>query len=79
MAKISSYSVDSNVSLDDKLIGTDAENANETKNFLVGDILALPFPYVPVYADNAAAIDAGLLENQIYRIAGTDHLGVVHV
>jgi len=79
MGKISLYSVDGNVSYDDKLIGTDAENSNETKNFLIGDILALPLPYVPVYANNAAAIAGGLVENQVYRITGTDHLGVVHV
>jgi hypothetical protein len=79
MGKISSYSVDGNVSYDDKLIGTDAENSNETKNFLVGDILSLPLPNVPVYANNAEAQDNGLGENQVYRIAGTDYLGVVHI
>jgi hypothetical protein len=79
MARISSYSVDGSVSLDDKLIGTDAENSNETKNFLISDILALPLPNVPVYANNADAIDGGLAENQVYRISGTDYLGVVHV
>lgn len=79
MAKISSYSVDSSVSLNDKLIGTDAENSNETKNYLISDILSLPLPNVPVYENNAAAIDGGLGENQVYRISGTDQLGVVHV
>lgn len=79
MGKISSYSTDSNVSLSDKLIGTDVNSSNETKNYLISDILSLPLPYVPVYADNAAAILGGLVENQVYRIEGTDHLGVVHV
>lgn len=41
MAKISSYTSDSNVTLSDKLIGTDAENNNATKNFLVSDLLEL--------------------------------------
>lgn len=79
MAKISSYPVDSSVSLSDKLIGTDAENSNETKNYLISDILSLPLPNVPVYANNAAAILGGLSENKVYRISGTDQLGVVHV
>jgi hypothetical protein len=35
MAKISTYALDSLVSLDDRLIGTDAENSNVTKNFEV--------------------------------------------
>lgn len=39
MAKISTYSTDVLISTDDKLIGTDAENSNATKNFLVGDLL----------------------------------------
>lgn len=38
MAKISTYSVDNLISVDDKLIGTDAENSNLTKNFLIGDL-----------------------------------------
>jgi hypothetical protein len=39
MAKISTYSTDALISTDDKLIGTDAESSNATKNFLVGDLL----------------------------------------
>lgn len=78
MANISSYSTDNNVSYNDKLIGTDAEDQNKTKNFTVGDILALPLPSVPVYANNAAAISAGLVAGSVYRITGTDYLGVVH-
>jgi hypothetical protein len=41
MAKISSYVNDSLVTLSDRLIGSDNENANQTKNYLVGDIIAL--------------------------------------
>jgi len=40
MARIEIYGNDSNVTLDDRLIGTDALD-NSTKNFTVGDILAL--------------------------------------
>ena len=41
MAKISSYPSDSNVTLSDRLIGSDNENSNETKNFEIGDIVNL--------------------------------------
>lgn len=36
MGKISTYPTDTNVTLSDRLIGTDNENNNETKNFTVG-------------------------------------------
>jgi len=78
MSTINSYATDNNVTYNDKLIGTDAEDQNKTKNFTVGDILSLPLPSVPVYANNAAAIAAGLVAGNVYRITGTDYLGVVH-
>ena len=78
MSTISSYPNDGNVTYTDKLIGTDANDSNKTKNFTVGDILALPIPTVPVYANNAAALAAGLAVGKIYRITGTDNAGVVY-
>jgi hypothetical protein len=78
MSTINSYATDNNVTYADKLIGTDAEDQNKTKNFTVGDILALPLPSVPVYANNAAALLGGLVAGNVYRITGTDYLGVVH-
>lgn len=78
MATINSYAIDGSVSYNDKLIGTDAEDSNKTKNFTVGDILALPLQNVPVYANNAAAIAGGLVVGNVYRITDTDQLGVVH-
>lgn len=78
MGTINSYATDGNVTYNDKLIGTDAEDQNKTKNFTVGDILALPLPNVPVYANNTAALSAGLIAGNVYRITGTDYLGVVH-
>jgi hypothetical protein len=78
MSTINSYPTDGNVTYTDKLIGTDANDSNKTKNFTVGDILALPIPTVPVYANNAAAVAAGLAVGKIYRITGTDNAGVVH-
>ena len=38
MARITTYELDSNISLQDKLVGTDAEDNNLTKNFSVGDL-----------------------------------------
>lgn len=79
MSTINSYSIDNNVTYNDKLIGTDADDSSKTKNYTVGSILSLPLPSVPVYANNAAAIAAGLVAGNVYRITGTDYLGVVHV
>ncbi len=41
MAKISSYPIDNNISLSDKVIGTDADSNDATKNFTVGGLLNL--------------------------------------
>jgi len=41
MAKISSYPSDSNISISDRLIGTDAENNDATKNFELGAMFDL--------------------------------------
>jgi len=41
MAQISTYATTSTPTIDDKLIGTDVENENLTRNFLISDILAL--------------------------------------
>lgn len=78
MSNINSYSTDNNVSYNDKLIGTDAEDQNKTKNFTIGSILSLPLPNVPVYANNAAAIAGGLVVGRVYRITGTGQLGIVY-
>lgn len=78
MSNISSYPTDGSVSYNDKLIGTDAEDSNKTKNFTVGSILSMPLPSVPVYDDNIDALAGGLVAGNVYRITGTDQLGVVH-
>lgn len=41
MGKISTYSIDSLPTNDDKVIGSDNENSQITKNYLIGDILGL--------------------------------------
>lgn len=40
MARISTYGIDTNISNNDQLLGSDAENANITKRFTVGDLAA---------------------------------------
>jgi hypothetical protein len=77
MGNINSYATDNSVSYNDKLIGTDAEDSNKTKNFTIGSILSMPLPSVPVYANNTAAKAGGLVAGNIYRITGTDTAGVV--
>jgi hypothetical protein len=41
MAIISTYPIDGSVTLEDKLIGTDSEDTNKTKNYTISSILAL--------------------------------------
>ena len=41
MAKISQYAIDSTPSLSDKLIGTDVNDSNITKNYLISDLIGL--------------------------------------
>jgi hypothetical protein len=78
MARISSYPITGTPTLADKVIGTNVSNQDETVNFTLADILSLPLPSVPVYLNNAAALSAGLVAGNVYRITGTDYLGVVH-
>lgn len=78
MSNINSYPTDGSVSYADKLIGTDAEDSNKTKNFTIGSILSMPLPSVPVFANNAAAIAGGLAVGRVYRITGTGQLGIVY-
>jgi hypothetical protein len=76
MAKISSYPSDANVTTSDRLIGSDNENSNETKNFGVGDIINLASSiilpqiggtFVPY---TGATSDVFLGTNEIYANAG---------
>ena len=71
MTKISHYNLDSAVSKDDKIIGTDFDSS-ATKNFSVEDlaefILTAPIlSGIQDLADDTAAAAAGLEIGQIYR------------
>ena len=39
MARISTYAIDTNITANDLLVGTDAEDSNITKNFSIGDLV----------------------------------------
>ena len=73
MAQISTYSNVSSPDISDKLIGTDVENENVTKNFTISTILALLSSAsisLPEYASNDLAVSGGLLAGQLYRNEG---------
>ena len=50
MAKISTYPIDSSVSLADYVIGTDAEDSNITKNYTIGSLFAISSGHVNGYS-----------------------------
>ena len=74
MAQISTYASIQTPDVDDKLIGTDSENDNLTKNFTINSILNLISAAsisLPVYATNTAAIAGGLVAGNLYRNVGS--------
>lgn len=87
MTKISEYPDDSAISVEDKLIGTDAENDLETKNFTFADVISFlqlnllimntpSFTGIQEFTDNADAISEGLTTGKVYRTG--DVLKIVH-
>lgn len=87
MTKISQFPDDSQITVEDKLVGTDADNSLETKNFTFADVISFlqqnllilntpSLTGVLEYADNAAAVTAGLAVGKIYRTG--DVLKIVH-
>ena len=56
MARITTYAIDSAISGKDKLVGSDAEDSNITKNYLIADL----------------ANYIGCSRDTIYRLAKTD-------
>ena len=88
MSKINDYTILTTPALDDKLIGTRTAGTpeNATFNFTPALLNALfqanfnagtiVISSVPVYADNAAAIAAGLAMGKLYRTG--DVLKIVH-
>ena len=88
MAKINEYPINALPELDDKLIGTrvGGNPIDGTYNFTIAELLTLIsnnltatsfiLSNVNEYADNAAAITAGLNNGQVYRTG--DLLKIVH-
>jgi hypothetical protein len=87
MTKISQLPDDNDITVDDKLVGTDAENSLETRNFTFADVISFlqqnllilntpSFTGVLQYVDNAAAVSAGLAVGKVYRTG--DILKIVH-
>lgn len=80
MAKISTYTNAGTPTLDDKLIGTEigATPTDATKNFTVQQLLTLMFTEIensawtglPEYADNTAAVAAGLGVGKFFVSSG---------
>lgn len=74
MAKISTYPLDGTPNLGDKLIGTDIDNLNATKNYTIGQILSVPgsSAYVP-YTGATGNVDLGsnnLTANSFVKVGG---------
>lgn len=76
MSKISSYANDSTPNLGDKLIGTDVDNMNATKNFTIGQVLSLGSSsglLVP-YTGATGAVNLGvhsITANSFVKLGGT--------
>ena len=64
MARIENYGNDTLVTLDDKVIGTDAVD-NSTKNFTVGDIVALATAGTSLTAGTGISITNGVISSTI--------------
>lgn len=60
MAKISTYVIDSTPQLNDKVIGTDVNDNNITKNYTIGDIISLVPPIPSVVTDLFIPISNGV-------------------
>jgi hypothetical protein len=73
MARISTYQIDSTPTLSDKVIGTDVNDFNVTKNYTISDIVALA-PQIPVYFTES--VSAG---DPVYVTGWNSSLGVVNV
>jgi hypothetical protein len=75
--KISSYAVLSNPQLGDKLIGTDVNNMNVTKNFTIADVLALGAPIS--YKIYTGLLTQTGVSNPLSITSGSLTIGVTYV
>ena len=73
MARISTYALDASISTDDKLVGTDAEDSNITKNYQIGAFMTFITGNLNLdaFADDAAAGVGGIVSGKLYKTSGT--------
>ena len=73
MARISTYALDASISTNDKLVGTDAEDSNITKNYQIGAFMAFITGNLNLdaFADDAAAGVGGIVSGKLYKTSGT--------
>lgn len=74
MARISKYAIDSNITSIDKLVGTDADDNDITKNFTVGDLTS----YLITGDTNYMQLvnSSGVLANSVVYQDNDGHVGV---
>jgi hypothetical protein len=76
MSRISTYPIDSNVNVNDYIIGTDSDNNSITKNYTISSIVALSPNGGMAYINAAVAVDATTLTpiaevDTFYSLEGT--------
>jgi len=73
MARISTYALDTSISNNDKLVGTDAEDSNITKNYKIDAFIAFVSGNLNLqaFADDAAAGTGGIASGKLYKTSGT--------
>ena len=82
MAKISTYTIDATPQLDDKVIGTDVNDSNMTKNYTIESIVATLSTAnitLDAYASDAAAGIGGLVAGQLWQTTAGHSLGVAGI
>lgn len=82
MAKISTYPIDSTPNLNDYVIGTDVNDANNTKNYTLGSILGagglLAATYVPYNGANAN-VDLGNYSLDLFDLSAINNVSAPYV
>jgi len=73
MARISTYALDTSISNNDKLVGTDAEDSNITKNYKIDAFIAFVSGNLNLqaFADDAAAGAGGIASGKLYKTSGS--------
>jgi len=73
MARIATYALDTNISNLDKLVGTDADDSNITKNFQINsliDFISANLNLLPFDDDTAAGV-GNIASGALYKTTGS--------